>query len=362
MLHSKLAPSSASRRMACPGSRELEERFPELEDSPASREGHAAHWLAQCYLLGDYEKKEFAPNGEPITKEMEEGADLYEHEVKWVAGTDTSVLHIEERIDISTVHPECWGTADCWFTVGSHLYIYDYKFGHGFVDVYQNWQLLEYACGIMATLTGIDTITLTVVQPRSYTSDGPIRSWHLTPEILEKYENRLRSSEHQASQENAECIPSPECANCRARHACTALQKTTARFIDMANASVFNELTPLQTARELKHLHEAAELMEARITGLEEQAKNMILKGELVPGYKLDSSIGREHWTKDANEIIMLGGLMGLNLAKPAEAITPVQARKLGLDDVIISAYSQRAAGKLKLMKAPNAERIFKNE
>ena len=360
MLHSKLAPSSAARRLACPGSRELEERYPELADSPASREGQAAHWLAQCYLLGDYEKKEFAPNGVAITKEMEEGADLYEHEIKWMAGTDTSVLHIEERVNISTVHEDCWGTPDCWFVVSSHLYIYDYKFGHGFVDVYQNWQLLEYACGVMAGLTGIKEITLTVVQPRSYTSEGPIRSWHLTPGALADYEKILQESERKASLPNAQCIPSPECAHCLARHACVALQKTTARFIDMSNASVFNELTPLQTARELSHLHAAAELMEARITGLEEQAKNMILKGELVPGYKLDSSMGREAWTKDASEVIMLGELMGLNLAKPPEPITPVQARKLGLDEGSISAYSARTPGKLKLMKAPNAEKVFK--
>src|SRR5271168_2300972 len=170
MLHAKLAPSSAARRFACPGSRALEEKYPQITESMASREGTAAHWVAQQYLAGNYTMPATTPNGEPITKEMFEGADLYEHEVKWVAGEHE--LHIEEKIDISNIHSECWGTPDCWTIINDHLHIFDYKFGHGYVDVFENWQLLEYAAGI-ALQVSISKVTMTIIQPRCYTKESP---------------------------------------------------------------------------------------------------------------------------------------------------------------------------------------------
>lgn len=358
-MHSKLAPSNAARRMACAGSREMEERYPETSESAASREGTAAHWVAQQYLIGNYECGEFAPNGEPITNEMHEGADLYEHEIKWRC-KDPEQLHIEERVDISSIHPDCWGTPDCWFVIENTLYLFDYKFGHGYVEVYENWQLLEYAVGIMDTLSGITEVTLVLVQPRCYVAEGPVRSWVLTPGALAAYKQRLIKSEHEAAATGAECTPSPECLHCRARHACGALEKTTMRYVDLMNAGGSNELTSLQLARELKHLHEAQHLMTARITGLEEQAKNLIMKGEILPGYRLESSLGREHWTHSPDEIITLGELMGLDLSKPREAITPAQARKLGLEPEVIAAYSERKAGSLKLVKDDKAQKVFR--
>ena len=87
--HSKLPPSSAARRVACAGSRALEELYPEDKESPHAREGHAAHWLSAQVLhwkllethgqgiFPSFNMPSHDPDGEPIDKEMIEGAKLY---------------------------------------------------------------------------------------------------------------------------------------------------------------------------------------------------------------------------------------------------------------------------------------------
>ena len=360
MLHAKLAPSSAARRVLCPGSRALEARYPETVESPSAREGHAAHWVAQQYLLCNYSLPAIAPNGEPITDEMLDGADLYEHEIKWAPKNATTGLHIEERTDISIVHADCWGTPDCWFIIDSHLHIFDYKFGHGFVEVFENWQLLEYAAGVAFAQEAVTKVTMTIIQPRCYTKEGPIRSWTINAAELLRYTETLRAAEARASEPEAICTPNPECKNCLGRHACTALQRTAGKFADLSSENLSYELDSRQTAWELKYLRHAAAMIDARMTGLEEQAKSMIMRGESVPGFKLESGQGREHWAKDKAEVVTLGEIMGLNLAKPQDVITPAQARKLGLPDDILASYSQRIPGKLKLIEDNSAAKVFR--
>lgn len=81
--HARLAPSSAARIVACPGSRKLEAMFPQ-EETIESREGDAAHWAAAQMLAGVAVSIGMAAsNGVLLTDEMIEGAEMYaEHILK----------------------------------------------------------------------------------------------------------------------------------------------------------------------------------------------------------------------------------------------------------------------------------------
>jgi hypothetical protein len=364
--HSKLAPSSAARRVACPGSRALEANYPEDKESPYAREGEAAHWVASEVLKrrGSISQlHNVAPNGEYITHEMVEGANLYcetimnslkKNEKELVSG---SKLEIERAIDISTIHPECWGTPDCWFTTNKDLYIYDYKFGHGFVDVFENWQLIEYAAGIFEELkiNGIRDNTFRVhfciVQPRSYSRYGTVRWWDVVASDLRAYFNILRHAEEESFKNAAQCKPSPECTYCRGRHACEALQRSTLRTVDVTASNMPMELNSHELGRELLYLRHAAELLDARITGLSEQAIAMIRRGERVLNFNLEQSPGREVWNVPATDIITMGNLMGIDLAKKIEAITPKQAIKAGLPEQLIKDKTMQTKGSFKLVE-----------
>ena len=378
--HSKLPPSSASRRVACAGSRALEELYPEDEESPHAREGHAAHWLAAKVLhwklethgqgiFPSFNMPSHDPDGEPIDKEMIEGAKLYaKHILDTFQGT-AGTIHIEERVDISTIHPDCWGTPDAWMITGDRrqLHIWDYKYGHKFVEVFENWQLIEYTAGIMQHMevNGIEDQYLTVhfhiVQPRSYDRDGPIRVWRILGSDLRPYFNVLRHKEIEAMEPQAVCKPSPECTYCTGRHACAVLQRSSMDAADMALMNVPLELSPAATGQELRMLRYAANLLDARVTGLEEQALAMIKRGDRVPFFKVEQTMGRERWAKDASEVIMLGELMGVCLKKPSEAITPKQAIDAGMPAEVIKAYTERKPGALKLVveNEDNARKIF---
>jgi hypothetical protein len=291
-------------------------------------------------------------NGVEITDEMREGAELY---VGHISGTE---IHIEEPLDISSIHPDCRGTPDCWTISGWDIHIYDYKFGHGFVEVYENWQLIEYAAGIVQrlALTGLQdqamTVHMHIVQPRSFHPDGQIRTWSIRASGLRGYFNILRSAEDAATGPDPVTIVSSECNYCVARHACSALATASMSAVDVSRSAVPHNLKPVELASELRFLEHAASLLAARISGLSAEALALIKRGVRLPHYQAVQGQGRERWKIPADQVIQLGEMMGVALGKPA-VITPKQAIALKSDMLpadIVRQYSETPYGELKLV------------
>jgi hypothetical protein len=377
--HAFLAPSAAGRWVLCPGSALMESRYPEAGDKAAAAEGTAAHWCMQQLFDG------WAPDtllsdgktetGHPVTREMVQGALLLVDDVRAVAVTapqDVGSIVVEQRVAIPRVHPSAnWGTPDVrlWvpdpFTGTTTLYLWDFKYGHKVVDAFENWQLLDYAAGVLDEMRHIPedriTVVMRVVQPRSYHRDGPIREWRIRASDLAQYVFRLSMAADEATQPQPECRPQPDaCENCTARHACDALQRAAYRGMDLAAQAQGHELSPFALGLEMRYLAEASALMNARLTGLKAQAEGLRLRGEAIPHWRAEPTASREVWTKPEGEVIALGALLGAKLAKPAEAITPTQARaefkRVGLDPVVIGAYAVRASGGLKLVPDDGSE------
>jgi hypothetical protein len=366
--HSTLPPSSAARRMACPGSREMELKFPAKEESVFAREGIAAHWVANCILEGDTVLEgTITPNNEIVTREMIEGANLYNDTIQDIINKAEVIhdlrrnslgkikLHIEEKIEINNIHPSCWGTPDCWFIKNDILYIFDYKFGHAFVEVFENWQLLEYACGIFDSLTLTERlhtkiIKLWIIQPRNYNSEGQTREWVIGASELAEYQQKLIESEYLSMQPLAPKISnSLACSNCRARHACPELQQAANTYVDVIAKGAY-ELSNTEVGHELRYLKEGAALLDARITGLEEQAIYEIKNGRSIPFFRLELSQGREKWTIPAEQVVTLGKLYDKDLSKPIDVITPKQAIAKGLDPKVVNSIAERTFGAMKLV------------
>lgn len=83
-------------------------------------------------------------------------------------------------------------------------------------------------------------------------------------------------------------------------------------------------------------------------TGLDEQVSRAIRVGRNVPGWQLTQGDAREQWTVPIPTVLELGNVLGINLI--GRAVTPSQARKLGLDEAIVSRYSERPKGSTKLV------------
>ena len=359
MKYSPLPPSSAARRVACPGSKYLEESYRSDERSPSAFEGEAAHWLAMSLLTPSPVLHATSPTGEILTQEMYEGAKLWQETVLDTAPS-SSQLHIEERLDISFIHPDCWGVPDCWFydKAQNRLYIFEYKYGRKAIEVFENWQMLEYAAGILAghVITEVSAevfssieVFFVIVQPRAHHNYlGKVREWSVPVNSLDPYFKVLRETEAEASSDKAMCRPSPECNYCAARHVCRALRTTALTITDSSELNIPRPLRGEELGTELRYLQRSAKLLNARITGLEAEAEIRLKKGEVVTNYRLQEGQGKEVWDAPLEEVKGLGELFGVDLTKE-DLITPKQAIKAGIPDAEVRQYSKTYGGSLKL-------------
>lgn len=364
--HSPLAPSSAARWVVCPGSVTMEARFPDEPDDD-SRNGDAAHWaLSEMQHGRTVAEGQPAPNGVLLTAEHLEAVDVA---LDWIRQSAISEsVQIERPVAVPRVHPQCWGTPDrSEWEPGNRplLIVMDFKYGHRFVPAYENWQLITYAAGLLSATKYSDQdvdVMLVVIQPRCYVTGSPIREWRVPATDLRNYVNRLAMAAEEAMGPNPQCRPNPECRDCRARHACPALQRDAYNSAGLAYSAVPFNLTPQAASLEYKMLTEAAARLDARISGLEVQLIAEAKRGVRLPWQRMVSTAGRETWKPGMDaQVIDLGAMMGVSLARPPEPITPNQARKAGIPETVVAAYAHRPGGALKLEAdaGGDAARVF---
>lgn len=377
-----IPPFSAPRRWRCRGSALLEAMHPS-EETEESREGTAAHELAARFI--DYLRRgivigfysdwvgQTASNGVVWDRDAYEGALMYARDVQEVMKrTGNFTPHVEQRVSMPRIHPESRGTPDCWLydERGRTLYIWDYKHGHGVVEVWDNKQLIEYLAGILDA-EGIDglmeqelAVVFTIVQPRAYHRDGPIRRWTDNVAELRGRINQLSAVEHECLGGDVTTTAGAEqCRDCSARYVCDTLAVAAGRALEYIGHAEQTLTDPRSVSVELQILAEAEGLIKARRTGLEAQAEAIIRRGESVPGWSLQAGQGRTEWSIPAAELFTIGDLIGVDLRKEPKPITPNQAKLAGVDESVISRYSEKKPGELKLVRTDDGlpARVFTN-
>lgn len=348
--HSPLAPSSAYRWVFCEGSVALEAAYPETEEDESAAEGTAAHHAGAEILLGR-EPGTVAPNGVVLTDEMLDGAQMWVDDVRSI-GAPASELQVEQRVYMPRIHEQAYGTPDTWLFVPSTgtVYVWDFKFGHGVVEHFENWQLIAYVCGIL-DLLGIDGRSdehiwcdLRVVQPRAYHREGRVRSWRVRASDLRGYFNRLNLAAHAAMRPGAATRTGSYCLHCNAAANCGTLRKAVTHAADWLGGSSPEELPARAAGEEMELLEHLATLVKARRTARTADLSARLRRGEGVTGWCLENTTGAKAWKpEDKDKVIALGPLLGLDLAKEPAPITPTQAlalaKKSGVDASVISDY-----------------------
>lgn len=384
MPHAIYAPSAASRWVHCSAAPALEASAPPTQESEDSRQGDAAHYCAATVLraltmsagqgvrMSELYPAEgsFAPNGVIISDEILDSAAVYVEDVIRTCGSDAlDRLHVEETLPAGPLGPDDWGTPDVWWMArganGAYIHLYDFKHGHRFVDAFENWQMLNYLCLILALpeFYGIDRasieVVFTVVQPRNYHPSGPIRRWSFKASDVEDYFRNLLSAINEATI-GPIARPNPECRDCLGRWRCEALHKAADSAIDQAGFAVPFDLDDTALGLELKMLKHGAALLDARITGLEEQVLSGIRAGRRIPWFRVSHPPGRERWTVDAATVIEMASAFGVDVSKPG-VMTPKQARDAGMDADTVKALSDRPTGsaKLEIEDDKTARKVF---
>jgi hypothetical protein len=354
--HAVIAPSSLDRTVACNGWIKQASLMPPEAPTEESLEGEAAHWvalqMAMGYTVGLGSK---APNGVLVTDEMIDGGHVYVDALEGLPGK------MEERVEIKRIHEtECWGTPDrfTWTPATKRLRVFDYKFGFEYIEVFENWQLLAYAAGIMDALGLHDQdviLELVIVQPRLSHRDGPVRMWPVSATKIRAMVNIAHSAAAEALGPNPTTKSGTHCLHCPARVNCITLQKTISGIMDFAGHADPMLSTPGDVGRELRMVTEMRNRLKARQTGLEAQAEAMLRAGKLVPFFMLEPGQSRLKWFEDVKpqEIEALVKALNPNKTalKPPTLITPTQAIKgKVLDAAVMDAYASRPPGAMKMV------------
>jgi hypothetical protein len=366
--HAPLPPSAAAHWVNCAGWLKMSRLFPAREDTPASLEGTASHWvLSEAFANRIVPVGTLAPNGIAVTQEMHDGAELFMSNIPDEVMTSGGSIHVEERTGSQSIHADVWGTPDAWWIRDNVLHVADYKFGKGFVDEFSNWQLICYIAEVLAAHHGaLDDINIEIIicQPRCYSQDSSWRVWRTSEPELRPFIKILRDAAIAAQDPDARCTSGSHCAHCQAIVHCPASQQAVSHAMHVtATADPSN--MPLEAMGLMRGMiGDARDILKAMADGMDIELEASIRAGKSVSGWAMMPGKGKTDWNVSVGEVVALGDMFGVALRKDA-AMTPIQARKeftkAGIDPALVDGYSASTTGALKLVKSEvgNFGRIF---
>lgn len=340
--HSKLGASSLYRWKACPGSVKLCEGIPE-QKSKYAEEGTFAHDVAAKLLESVIYKQ--APRGPEmaVPEEMLEAVNVYVGFIQkeWQRCEGGQIL-IEHKFDLSTLHPDFFGTADCviYDSKNSILKVFDYKHGAGIpVEVVDNPQLKYYALGALLSHDfKAKTVEIGIVQPRCSHPDGPVRIYQIDAMDLLEFSAELIEYAKATESPDAPLVAGSHCKFCVASATCPKLHETAMTAAKTDFTVIDQHPMPLERVAEALHL---LPTLKEWIKNVEEFGFNLAKAGNPPPGFKLVEGRGRRKW-RDENELIEFLSSFGLDETDYMEKSlkSPAQMEKvLGkkqLDDFIM--------------------------
>lgn len=360
--HSILSPSGSGIWCPCAGSVRLTRNLPPRPSGAAAEVGTAAHEVIEI-VLKKWVDASTSPlprvigntmsNGVIVTEEMYDACKVFIDHVLRLCNERglLRALHIEERIEIPRIHPAMFGTCDLWVfdQARGELFIYDYKHGRTLVEVEENKQLICYYAGIVDLLPDLAeqfiTVHFHIVQPNGYHPEGPIRKWSIKATDLRAHVNYLESRAAEAMSDNPTLTPGNQCTWCDARHICPSLRAAAYAAEDYTLQAIPDTYSIEALGREYKSAIAAAKITSDRLNAIEVELLTRIEGGESGSGYVIDQKPGRLEWTSEAGVVAAMGDMLGFELRKPLDVITPTQAKGLGLPEATLAGLAKRGSG-----------------
>lgn len=359
--HAVFPPSSSGQLSQCALSAVMRWLYPELDgDTNESREGTAAHWVAG-EVLKSYQQqgvslltaKQFVgqhdPDGWLIDDEVADSASEYAMYVLRNVGGNLQNMRIEERVICASVHPDSWGTPDCWWydAATKTVQIFDLKHGFGIVEAKQNKQLTHYVSGILDELGVSDletNVAMHIVQPRAYHPEGIARCWRTGASSLRADINHLSMQAYEALSGQARGNTGEMCKHCAGRHSCTSLQRAAYKALDYSTVAMPDVMDDDALSIERTIVSQGVKLLEYRLSGIDAQIMH---KGGVV-GWRVESGQSRKVWNKqfDTETIAGIADSLGVDVRKPNQLITPRQAELAGMDSEMVESMTEMKKGK----------------
>lgn len=384
-MHAPLAPSSAPVWAFCAGSVQMQAMYPQ-ESTDDSRAGDAAHWVCSsvqevrvsgdtvagvpnCGLSpNDYINMQ-DPAGTVITEEMARAAEVftsYNLGIAEAAGV-LQDMKVEKLVQCPSVHPSaCFGTPDFRLYVPSTntLHVNDFKFGHGYVDEFENLQNVTYLSGILDDM-GVDghgdqdlNVELAITQPRYYHA-SPVRVWKIKASDIRGLVNMLKYQGQKALMSDAECVSGPHCRNCTARLNCDAARQSGYWAMQVSAQPMPINISPAAVGTELMYIKRAIRALEYMESAHLEHIESLLDSNVVVPGFAKMPSKGQRKWKLDDATMVAVGNACGYDL-RSSETVTPAAAERLGVDAEFVKqqTYSPTKM-KVKAVKDSTIKKVF---
>lgn len=308
--HARLGASKADIWLNCPGQPRLAATLPDPPPTAYAAEGTLAHALAEhCLNVGIHPSQVPELDGQSIAQEMTWHVAVYTDYVRQRclelgAGAigATAFLAVETPVDLTWLHPDCWGTLDAViYQPFGRAVVVDLKYGAGVpVEVDDNPQLAFYA---LAPFHDYDCteVEVVIVQPRCHHEAGPIRSRTYTHAELQQWAERFRAGAVACDAPDAPLTPGKHCDKwCKAAAICPALRE---RALASAQAE-FGAVPPAPASlspQQLADVLAKASLISAWADAVRAFAYDQALKGSPPPGYKLVAGRkGPRKWNDEA--------------------------------------------------------------
>lgn len=348
--HATWSASATARNWHCAGALTLSQFAPEGKESIHAARGTAAHQIAEKCLRGDKDAIDFLGTvektksfeieiDEEIANSAQEYIDYCRERLTYCRerltfGDDAVKWWLEEKFSLTDLDPpfEAGGTGDfvAFYPSGRQLEIVDLKHGMGVVDVNENKQLRTYGLGALLKHPELDveTVKVTIVQPRAPHKDGRIRSetFHVadligwTSELLDAMGRSKQAMDaYDACNGNSilldewadRYLTPGKCTFCPVEGNCPklrkeALEKAAVFFEpDTGEAKIGNsalDTSPEALARDL----DAFDMIEAWIKARRAYAHQQAENGVEIPGYQLAEKIGNRKWSEDEKTLAKL--------------------------------------------------------
>jgi len=321
--HSKLGASSYDRWGECPGSVAASEGIPN-ESSIYAEEGTLAHDWAAFLLTGKNKPQK------ELTDEMADAINVYAVHIGELRARNPSFESVEQRLDLSEYHPALFGTADyvAYFADTKTLHVVDYKHGRGIpVEVLGSRQLRYYGLGALhMNKFPIECVTLTIVQPRCYHPDGPVRSWVLDAVDMLDFAADLIDDARKTEDPNAPLVPGDHCRFCPAQPTCKAIES---QALVSAQASFTNveRFDPRKLAETLTLIPR----IKAWCESVNEFAHQQASLGHEIPGFKLVDKRANRRWADgvSANDLAEVFAKPVKNFYGEPKLLSPAQVEKI---------------------------------
>ena len=284
----------------CRGYAKMAALYPEIPgfvDDTIREEGIAGHWVAHSIGQGFIVPEgTVAPNKVEVDEKMLEGAEMYLEDLRSVGVP----VYQEMTLPAPWIHKECGGTSDAWAWCAKTrtLYLWDYKYGFRYVDIFENPQVAIYVSSILdylvklgwIVLDGIAemeiTIDMRIVQPRSFGSE-PIRRWVVKAAMLRGLWNMLRQAAVEVMSPEPMLKAGPYCQDCSARHACPAALRASLASVEYSAKPLPFDMSPEAMGDALRRIKQAQEYLEAMSSGMEAQLLHAIANGHVDPNWQV---------------------------------------------------------------------------